>query len=83
MNSSMTISTRTSFRSINTSDTTPVVEYEEPSIDSVKRSLLSLSSTQRALLGAVAKLFQLLLILPATNATSECSFNAVRALNPT
>lgn len=59
---------------------TSVVEKEEPSIDSVKQSLLSLSSTQRTLLGMVSRLFQLLLILPATNATSERSFSALRRI---
>ena len=55
-----------------------VVQSEEPSIDSVKRALLSLSSNQRVLLGTVSRVFQLLLVLPATNATSERSFSALR-----
>ena len=57
-----------------------VIQSEEPSIDSLKRALLSLSSTQRALLGMVSRVFQLLLVLPATNATSERSFSALRRI---
>ena len=40
-----------------------------PSVDSIKTTLLTLSPTQRMLLKTVCQLFQLLLILPATNAT--------------
>ena len=53
---------------------------EDPSIDSIKAALLSLSTAQRVLLKAVCRLFQLLLILPATNATSERSFSALRRI---
>ena len=49
---------------------------EETSVGSIKTALLALSTMQRKLLGAVVKLFQLLVILPATNATSERSFGA-------
>ncbi len=49
-----------------------------PSVNSIKSSLLSLTSAQRVLLSEVSKLFKLLLVLPATNATSERSFSAVR-----
>ena len=59
---------------------TSVVDSEEPSIESVKRALLSLSSSQRALIGTVSRVFQLLLVLPATNATSERSFSSLRRI---
>ena len=49
-----------------------------PSVDSIKTALLTLSPTQRMLLKTVCWLFQLLLILPATNATSERLFSALR-----
>ena len=51
---------------------------ELPSVDNIKTALLTLSAPQRMLLNTVCKLFQLLLILPATNATSERSFSALR-----
>jgi len=53
---------------------------EDPSIDSIKAALLSLSTAQRVLLKAVCRLFQLLLILPATNATCERLFSALRRI---
>ena len=40
------------------------------SIDSIKAALLSLSAAQRVLLKTVSRLFQLLLVLPAT----KCNF---------
>ena len=53
---------------------------EEPSVGSIKTALLALSTMQQKLLGAVVRLFQLLDILPATNATSERSFSALRRI---
>ena len=53
---------------------------EEPSVDSIKTALLALSTMQRKLLDPVVRLFQLLVILPATNATSERSFSALRRI---
>ena len=49
-----------------------------PSVDTIKTALLTLSATQHLLLKTVCRLFQLLLILPATNATSERLFSALR-----
>ena len=57
-----------------------VVEDEIPSVNSIGKALLSFSSTQRLLLNSVCQLFNLLLVLPATNATSECSFSALRQI---
>lgn len=57
-----------------------IVQDEVPSVDSIKTALLTLSTAQRMLLNTVCKLFQLLLILPATNATSERSFSALRRI---
>ena len=51
---------------------------EMPSVDSIKTPLLSLSTYQQTLLSSVGHLFQLLMILPATNATSEKSFSTLR-----
>ncbi|CAB4006414.1 Hypothetical predicted protein [Paramuricea clavata] len=51
------------------------VTDETPSVDCIKTALLTLSAPQRTLLNEVCKLFQLLIILPATNAISERSFN--------
>ena len=42
-----------------------------PSVNSITTALVILSTTQRLLLKTVCRLFSLLLILPATNATSE------------
>ena len=53
---------------------------EEPSIGSIKTALLALSTMQRKLRGAVVRLFQLLVILPAMNATSERSFSALHRI---
>ncbi len=53
------------------------VADEAPSVDSIKNALLTLSKSQRMLLNTVCRLFQLLMILPATNATSERSFSAL------
>ena len=50
---------------------------ELPSVKTIKTALSSLSSAQRMLLTTASKLFQMLLILPATNATSEQSFSAL------
>ena len=44
----------------------------------VKDYFLSLSFAQRSLLSEVSLLLQLVLVLPATNATSERSFSALR-----
>lgn len=53
---------------------------ESPSIGTVKSALLSLSSAQRSLVGEVCKLLQILLVMPATNASSERSFSALRRI---
>ena len=53
------------------------VQNATPSVESVKNALLTISSSQRMMLSNVCRLFQLLLILPATNATSERSFSAL------
>ena len=57
-----------------------VAKYEIPSVDSIQKALLSLSSTQRILLNSACQLFKLLLVLPSTNATSERSFSALRRI---
>ena len=59
---------------------TEVAADEKPSVNSIKTALLALSTMQRKLLGAVVRLFQLLVTLPATNATSERSFSALRRI---
>lgn len=46
----------------------------------VKRYFVSLSSGQALLLSQVRQLLQLILVMPATNATSERSFSALRRL---
>ena len=56
------------------------LDEEVPSVDSIKTALVSLSTNQRTLLSTVCHLFQLLMILPATNATSERSFSALRRI---
>ena len=57
-----------------------IVKDEIPTVDSIQRALLSISSTQRILLNSACQLFRLLLVLPATNATSERSFSALRRI---
>eukprot|EP00731_Ephydatia_muelleri_P010741 Em0005g1327a len=59
---------------------TEVAADEKPSVNSINTALLALSTMQRKLLGAVVRLFQLLVTLPATNATSERSFSALRRI---
>ena len=51
---------------------------DPPSIETIKASLLSLSESQRSLIDEVCKLLQLLIVMPATNASSERSFSALR-----
>ncbi|XP_065903857.1 zinc finger MYM-type protein 1-like [Dysidea avara] len=48
------------------------------SILDVKEYFQSLSTSQRALLSEVSRLLQIILVMPATNATSERSFSALR-----
>ena len=43
----------------------------------IKECFLALSTSQWSLLSEVCLLLQLILVLPATNATSECSFSAL------
>lgn len=51
---------------------------DSPSIETVKSALLSLSLVLRSLVSEVCKLLQLLLIMLATNSSSERSFSALR-----
>ena len=53
---------------------------EKPSIQVLKRILQSLTPTQLHLVDMVCWTFQLLIIMPATNATSERSFSALRRI---
>lgn len=50
---------------------------EAPSVNSIKTALLTLSTSQQTLLNTVCRLFQLLMIPPAMNATSERSFSTL------
>ena len=56
------------------------VGHSPPSLQVIKEALLSLSPSQRKLVSNVSLLFQLLLILPATNASSERSFSTLRRI---
>ena len=47
-------------------------------ITDVKKMFLSLSEGQKSLLSQVKRLLQLILVMPATNSTSERSFSALR-----
>ena len=53
---------------------------ERPSVKLLKKILLSLSPAQRSLLNVVILAFHILLVMPATNATSERSFSALRRI---
>ena len=53
---------------------------EKPSLSLIKGTFGKLSRGQRSLIRNVWRLFQLLLVLPATNATSERTFNAMRRI---
>ena len=53
---------------------------EKPSIQVLKRILQSLTPTQLHLVDMVCWTFQLLIIMPATNAMSERSFSALRRI---
>ena len=48
---------------------------EAPIVDNIRKALLTLSNAQRMLINAICRLFQLLIVLPAT---SERSFSALR-----
>ena len=49
-------------------------------INDLKCFILSLSENERAVIGEVVTLLRLILVLPSTNAVSECSFSAMRQL---
>uniref|UniRef100_A0A1X7V731 HAT C-terminal dimerisation domain-containing protein n=1 Tax=Amphimedon queenslandica TaxID=400682 RepID=A0A1X7V731_AMPQE len=51
-----------------------------PRIFDIKSYFLSLSPGQMSLLSEVKRLLQLILVMPATNATSESSFSALRRI---
>ena len=53
---------------------------EVPSLQSVKAAISSLSAAEQKLISSACRLFQLLLILPASNSTSERSFSALRRI---
>ena len=53
---------------------------EKPSVHSLTQALKSLTCEQRELISEVVKLYKLLLVLPATNATSERTFSALRRI---
>ena len=53
---------------------------EKPSISGLKFVLQSLSRARRELLDMVCRTFQLLIVMPATNCTSERSFSALRRI---
>ena len=53
-------------------------KLEKVTIFDLRRYFSSLSSGQRSLLSQVCRLMQLVLVMPATNATSERSFSALR-----
>ena len=55
-------------------------EGDKPSVACLRKILCSLSPAQRSLIDVVCRAFQLLLIMPATNATSERSFSALRRI---
>ena len=50
----------------------------QPSLFDIKKYFLSLSKGQCQLINQVLRLLQLILVMPATNATSERSFSALR-----
>jgi len=52
-----------------------------PSIIDVFSYVQGLSVAKRALMSKVVKVVELLLVAPATNATSECSFSILRLIN--
>jgi len=49
-----------------------------PTIFDIKEYFVKLSTAQKDLLVQVGLLLKLILVMPATNATSECSFSALR-----
>ena len=53
---------------------------KKPNIFEIKKFLCSLTNGQQALLSQVCVILKLILIMPATNATSERSFSALRRL---
>ena len=57
---------------------TQELECSSPTICDVKKMFLSLSEGQKSLLSQVKRLLQLILVMPATNSTSERSFSALR-----
>ena len=53
-------------------------EKTKPTIFDIRGYFKCLSHAQRQLLGQVCRALQLILVMPATNATSERSFSALR-----
>ena len=56
------------------------VDNDAPSVQTLKSVLQTLTPEQLSLVDMVCRAFQLLLIMPATNATSERSFSALRRI---
>ena len=56
-----------------------VVELDSPSLEDIKIAVLKLNGA-RQLFSEVLKLLQLLYVIPATTATAERSFSALRRL---
>jgi len=52
---------------------------EQPSIKVIKSVLQSLAPAQRGILDVVCSVFCILLVIPATNCTSERSFSAIKS----
>ena len=57
-----------------------IIAHASERVKLIKKILLNLSPTQRSLLNVVTLAFHILLVIPATNATSERSFSALRRI---
>ena len=51
-----------------------------PTVSAIRCCLLAITERQRQMVSSLCRLFQLLLIMPATNATSERSLSALRCI---
>ena len=52
----------------------------KPTIFDIKEYFISLTTAQKSLLSQVCRVIELVLVMPATNATSERSFSALQLM---
>ena len=57
-------------------------QKDDTNMEKIIEHLMSMPSSSRKMISEVVKILELILVLPATNATSERTFSKVRLINP-